>query len=147
VRSFTAPPSTGSSASRSTEATRQAVASCASSAASTARSKAARIVVARALRDAPQQLVGRDLEVLERECEAGELGGGVGLGAEEAPDVHAAEAQQRALEARRARVVSRQPGLDCRLLRARLGEVVLEGLAQLRVARERRGRLEQGQRL
>ena len=49
--------------------------------------------VARALSDATQQLVGTDLQVLERVGEPGELGRRVRLGGEEATPVERAEPQ------------------------------------------------------
>src|SRR5437763_738153 len=79
---------------------------------------------------------GVDIEALERVSEARELGWRVGLGAEEGADVEPADAQRRALEARRPGVVRAQALLDQALVLAALLEVV---------AHEARQRLDPGE--
>src|SRR5215217_4896240 len=96
----------------------------------------------------PQLRIRGDLEVLEREREAGELGGCVTrLRAHEAAEVEAADPEHRVLEARRSRPARLEARAHGGLLRARLLEVLLERLAQLRLRGEDGGGLEQLKRL
>src|SRR3954453_5137677 len=106
-----------------------------------------RLLVAGALGDALELLVGRDLQVLERVVEAGELRGGIRLCLEEPTPVECPEPHRGVLQLVRARVVGVEARLDDFLLCAGLLEVVLEQLRKPRLLDDLRRALEHLDRL
>jgi len=83
--------------------------------------------------DPMQKFVGRDLEMLEGEGEAGELGGRVGLGAEEGGEIEPAGLQRRVLGQRGAGATLIEQARNSLAVAPGLFEMVAEGSLELLV--------------
>src|SRR5918911_401391 len=105
------------------------------------------VLVAGAVGDALQELVHGDLEVLEAVGDGDELRGRVRVGDDPGAELGGGQATREILEDRPRRVVSLEPLLEQLQVVLRLHDVALVERLELRVARDRDGRLERLERL